>query len=487
VKRILVLLALFLAVLVARAALLRSPQLTPPPPPAFAPPDPDGVVRRLAEALRIATVSNADPAQVDRGGFETLHRHLAESFPALHRRLSREVVNDFSLVYTWEGRDPSKPPILWMAHLDVVPVLPGTEGDWTQPPFSGAIADGFVWGRGAIDVKSKVYAICEAIEWLVGQGFQPERTVYLSFGGDEEVGGERGAAEIARRFRERGVRFAYVLDEGGVIGEGLVPGVAAPVAMVGIAEKGYLSLALEVTQAGGHSSIPPPQTAVGILAAAVARLEAEQMPAGIRGPTREFLRTLAPDMAFGTRLALANLWLFEPLVERIFTATPRGSASVRTTTAPTMFEGSTKDNVLPIRARAVVNFRILPGDTVASVTEHVRSVVDDERVAVAPIPGFVPSEPSPVSRTDGASWRLLERTIRELHPAVLVAPQLVLGATDARHFADLSDSVYRFGPTWIGPGDLTRAHGTNERIDANRYVESVGFYVRLLQGALDPE
>lgn len=486
-KRILILapLALFLAVLGARGALLRSAQPAVAPAPAFAPPDPDGVVRRLAESLRIPTVSSSDPAQVDRSAFAALHRHLAESFPALHQRLLREVVNDFSLLYTWQGRDASKPPILLMAHLDVVPVLPGTESDWKQPPFSGAIADGFVWGRGALDTKAKVYAICEAIEQLVAQGFQPERTVHLAFGGDEEVGGGRGAVEIAKRFRERGVRFAYVLDEGGVIGQGLIAGVGAPVATIGIAEKGYLSLELAVTQPGGHSSIPPPQTGVGVLAAAIARLEAAQMPAAIRGATRAHLLAIAPEMGFGQRLLIANLWLFEPLVLRRLTATPRGNAAVRTTTAPTMFEGSTKDNVLPIHARAVVNFRILPGDTVTGVTEHVRRVTNDARIVIAPIPGFPPSEPSPVARTDTTGWRLLERTIREVYPNVLVVPQLVLGATDARHFADLSGSVYRFGPLWIGPDDLARAHGTNERIDATRYVESVGFYVRLLQGRLD--
>lgn len=491
-KRALLLLSLALAALLgivlARTALLRSRQVDVTAAAAsFAPPDPDGALRRLSEGIRIPTISQLDPAQVDGAAFEALHRHLAASYPMAHARLAREVVNGLSLVYTWPGRDPAKPPVLLMAHLDVVPVLPGTEGDWEQPPFSGAIADGFIWGRGAIDVKSKVYALLEATESLVGQGFQPERTVYLSFGGDEEVGGGRGAVAIAERFRAQGVRFAYVLDEGGVIGDRLVPGVAAPVAMVGIAEKGYLSLELSVTQPGGHSSIPPPQTGVGILAAAIARLEAEPMPAAIRGPTRAFLETLAPAMSPGRRLAIANLWLFEPVVVSALSATPRGDASVRTTTAPTMFEGSTKDNVLPIRSRAVVNFRILPGDTVASVTEHVRRVANDTRVVVQPLPGLAPSDPSPVSRIDSPAWRLLERTIRESDPRILVAPQLVLGATDARHFADLSDSVYRFGPIWIGPDDLTRAHGTNERIDAKRYLESIGFYVRLLQGTLGTE
>jgi carboxypeptidase PM20D1 len=468
-------------VLLARAAALPSRQLQVPPAPAFAHPDPDAALRRFAEAIRIPTVSNADPAKIDPAPFRALHRHLEASFPRMHAALRRETVNDLSLVYTWEGRDPSKPPVLWMAHLDVVPVLPGTESKWQQPPFSGALADGFVWGRGTLDIKQKVMAICEAIELRLAAGATPERTLYLAFGHDEEVGGPRGASEIAKRFRERGFRFVYVLDEGGSISTGLVPGVAAPVASVSIAEKGYLNLELAVTQAGGHSSIPPPKTAVGILARAIDRLESRPMPAAVRGPTRAFLETLAPEMPLLQRAALANLWLTAPLVERTFTSTPRGNAQLRTTTAATMFEGSLQANVLPIRARAVVNFRILPGDSVASVVEHVRRAVDDERVEVQILEQRVASEPSPVSRTDTAAWRVLESTIRAVHPDVLVTPQITLGATDARHYGDLSDSVYRFGPTWIGPDDLTRAHGTNERVDARRYVESVGFYVRLLE------
>jgi carboxypeptidase PM20D1 len=470
-----------LAVLLARAATLPSRQVQVPPAPAFTHPDPDGALQRFADAIRIPTVSNADPAKIDPAPFRALHRHLEKSYPRMHAALRRETVNDLSLVYTWEGRDPSKPPVLWMAHLDVVPVLPGTESQWEQPPFSGALAGGFVWGRGTLDITGKVMAICEAIEASLAQGAKPERTLYVAFGHDEEVGGHHGASEIAKRFRDRGVRFAYVLDEGGAISVGLVPGVQAPVASVAVAEKGYVNVELVVTQPGGHSSLPPPKTAVGILARAIDRLEERQMPAGVRGPARGFLETLAPEMPLLQRAAIANLWLTAPFVERFFTSTPRGNAQLRTTTAATMFEGSTQANVLPIRARAVVNFRILPGDSVASVVEHVRRAVDDERVTVAVQEDRVPSEPSPVSRIDTAAWRVLERTIRAVYPEVLVAPQITLGATDARHYGDLSDSVYRFGPTWIGPDDLTRAHGTNERVDARRYVESVGFYVRLLE------
>lgn len=474
-------LALLLAALLVRGLALSSRQLAVEPAPRFVHPDPDGAIRRLAEAVRLPSVSTIDPAALDPEPFRALHRHLAERFPLLHARLRRETVGELSLLYTWEGRDPSLPPALLMGHLDVVPVLPGTEAQWTHPPFSGAIDGGFVWGRGTIDVKPKVYGIAEAVELLLARGFQPARTIHLAFGHDEEVGGPRGAAEIARRFREAGTRFAWVLDEGGVIAVGLTPGVAAPVAFVSIAEKGYLSLELSVEQAGGHSSMPPPKTAVGLLARAVDRLEGRPLPAAVRGPTRAFLDTLAPEMPLPSRVAIANLWLTEPLVVRLFTGTPRGNAQLRTTTAATMFEGSTKDNVLPIRARAVVNFRLQPGDSVEDVIAHVRAAVDDERVQVRPLPGFPPSEASPVSRTDTPAWQLLARTIRAVYPEVLVSPQLALGATDARHFADLSDSVYRFGPTWLGPDDLTRAHGTNERTDAARYVESVGFYVRLLE------
>ncbi len=471
------------ALLVGRAAVLRAPDDPVAPAPQIALGDEAAIVERFAEAIRIPTISHQDPAQDDPAVFEAFRDHLERSYPALHATLRRELVGERSLVYTWEGRDSGRPAVVLMAHEDVVPVEPGTETGWEQPPFSGAVTGGFVWGRGTIDTKSKLTGLCEAVELLVRQGFRPTRSVVLVFGHDEEVGGRRGAAVVAERFRAEGRRFDWVLDEGGTVGVGLIPGVSKPVALVGIAEKGYVTLSVTATAPGGHSSMPPPHTAVGILAAAIARIEANPMPAALRGATRHFLRSIAPEMTLPMRIAVANADLLEPLVIAALSQSPRSNATIRTTTAVTMIGGGVKENALPASARALVNFRILPGDSVASVLAHVRSAVDDPQVSIEVSDTHTALEPSPESRIDSEGFTLLSRTIREIQPDVAVAPNLVLGGTDARYFHALSDSVYRFGPLRLDPDDLKRPHGTNERVSVRDYLDSVRFYVRLLQNA----
>jgi carboxypeptidase PM20D1 len=473
----------FAVVLVGRAATLRSVQLDVPPAAPIALTGEDAIIERLAAAIRIPTISHQDASLDDPAVFQAFREHLERSFPLLHATLKRELVNERSLVYTWPGRDPSQRGIVLMAHQDVVPIEPGTEGNWEQPPFSGAVAGGFIWGRGTLDTKGKLVALCEAIEYLIRSGFQPTRTTHLVFGHDEEVGGRAGALQIAKRWEADGTRFEWVLDEGGVIGEGIVPGVAAPVALIGIAEKGYVTLALTASAEGGHSSMPPPHTAIGILAEAIERVENHPLPASLSGATRQFLAAIAPEMEYPLRIAVANADILEPIVLRSLSGSPRSNATIRTTTAVTMVSGGIKENALPASARAIVNFRILPGDTVQSVTEFVRKAVADPRVDVQVLAGSSPLDPSPISRTDSPGFELLARTIRATHPDTVVAPNLVLGGTDARYFHSVSDSVYRFAPLRVGPDDLKRAHGTNERIGAADYVDSVRFYIQLLQNA----
>ena len=478
----LVLLA-FAAVLLGRTATLRSAQLQVPPAPRIELADPDAILERLAAAIRIPTISHQDSSQDDPAVFQAFRDHLERSFPLLHATLRRELVNERSLVYTWPGRDPSKPGIVLMAHQDVVPVEPGTEANWEQEPFSGALAGGFVWGRGTMDTKGKLVALCEAVERLLRDGFQPTRTIHLVFGHDEEVGGRAGALVIAKRWEADGTRFDWVLDEGGAIGQGLVPGVAAPVALIGIAEKGYVTLSLTASAEGGHSSMPPPHTAIGILAAAIERVEGKPLPAALRGATSQFLAAVAPEMGFPMRVAVANRDLLEPLLLRVLAGSPRSAATIRTTTAVTMVQGGVKENALPATAQALVNFRILPGDSVQSVLEHVRRAVGDPRVRVEVSDTHLALEPSQESRVDSEAFALLARTIRETNPDTVVAPNLVLGGTDSRYFRALSDNVYRFAPLRFGPDDLKRAHGTNERIGADDYIDSIRFYIRLLQNA----
>lgn len=469
-------LVLLLAVILVRTARFGEAQGEVPSVAAFA--APAGAAERLAEAIRIPTISHEDSARFDAAAFAAMHQLLRARFPRVHARLRREVVGGYSLLYTWPGTDPSLPPVLLMGHMDVVPVEPGTEARWTRPPFAGAVQGGWIWGRGAVDDKSSVLGTLEAVEMLLAEGFAPRRTVLLAYGHDEETGGH-GARQTAALLRGRGVRPWMVVDEGGVIGQGLMPGVDRPTALIGIAEKGFVSVELTARAEGGHSSMPPRNGSIGRLSAAIQRLESSPMPARLDGAALQLFDRVGPEMPFAQRAVFANLWLTRPLVIRTLSAAPSSDAMVRTTTAPTIFQAGTKENVLPSRARAVVNFRILPGDSVQGVVAHVRRVVNDTAVHVRAMEGFS-SEPSPVSRTDGQAYGVLERSIRQTAPDAVVAPYLVLGGTDARHYHGMSDAVYRFLPVRMTPDDLGRIHGTDERISVRDYQSAIRFYRQLL-------
>lgn len=440
-----------------------------------------GATERLANAIRIPTISAEDPAPFDAGAFRTFHEYLSTAFPHVHARLERETVANHSLLYRWRGTDPTLKPILLAGHMDVVPAEPEpeTEGKWEHDPFAGDVADGFIWGRGAIDNKSAVLATLEAVEMLLDEGFRPARTIYLAYGHDEEVGGRQGARQTAALLKSRGVELEMVLDEGGVIGSGILPGIVEPVALVGIAEKGFVTIELRTSVPSGHSSLPPLQSAVGIVSAAVARLEANPMPARMEGATRGLFDRIGPHFPLVQRAVFANLWLTRAIVTRRLASSPATNAMVRTTTAATMFEAGTKDNMLPSSARAVVNFRILPGDSVSTVLDHVRRVVDDDRVDIKTV-GRFSAEPSAITSTASGSFRTLEHAIRSVAPDVIVAPYLVVVVTDARYYADLSRNVFRFLPIRFTSRDLERLHGIDERIGIREYEGAIRTYRQLL-------
>ncbi len=438
---------------------------------------------RLAGAIRFPTVSLRSGGPIDTAAFLGLHRYLEASFPLVHAQLTREFVTDLSLVYTWTGADPTAAPVVLMGHMDVVPVPEPSRNQWTHDPFSGDIADGFVWGRGTLDDKTTVLSILEAVEGLLREGYRPPRTVYLTFGHDEEVGGRFGARPIVETLVARGVKPALVLDEGGFMAAGLMPGLSGRSAIVGIAEKGYLSLRLTARADGGHSSMPPARTAVGALSRAIARLEAEPFPSSLDGPTRGMVEAMAPFAPFGRKLLMANLWLTGPFVAKGLAANPLGGALMHTTTAPTMLSAGIKDNVLPPEAEAVVNFRIRPGETIASVTERVKRVVADTLISIVPTDSAV-TDPSPVSDISSPAYQLIATTIRRMVPGEdpPVIPYLVMGGTDAKYWGPHSDRVFRFLPVPLGDGDRERVHGVNERVAFRDYSAAVGFFTRLLRG-----
>ncbi len=436
---------------------------------------------RLSAAIQHRTITKRDPAALDTAAYQDLYRTLEEAFPVVHQTLDTTHVNDLSRLYTWRGADTTKAPIVLMAHTDVVPIEPGTESEWTHPPFSGTIADGYVWGRGALDDKTSVVAMLEAISTLLQKDVQPDRTVHVAFGHDEEVGGPNGARAIAERITNDGTSPAIVVDEGGAITKGALPGLKRPLAVVGIAEKGYLSVELEATAPGGHSSAPPDSTSIQILNAALGRLLDNPLPARLDGVMGRTLDYVAPEMPFSMRAALANRWLTAPAITWALSQQPATEAAIRTVQVPTRLNAGVKDNVIPSSATATINYRILPSQSVEEVLQHIRSTIGGLPVTITTGQA---SEPTPVSSVDDSAFRMLQRTIREVtSDSVVVAPYLVPGATDSRHYAHATTRIYRFLPYTLTPEDRGRIHGTNERISIDDYRTVVRFYLQLLHNA----
>jgi carboxypeptidase PM20D1 len=441
--------------------------------------DQQAALRRFAHALTFETVSFDDRSRFDARAFLDFHAFLQTSYPLVHAQARRTIVNGYSLVYEFRGSDPSLQPVLFMSHFDVVPAEENTLDEWTHPPFSGTIEDGIVWGRGSVDDKIGVVGLLESLEALLADGWVPERTLYLAFGHDEEVSGKDGAAKVAEFFERQGIRFDFVLDEGGALTRGLLDGVDRPVAVVGVSEKGYVNLVLTVDAPGGHSSQPPEHTALGILARAIVRIEDHPFPARLDylKPTFDAIGAFTP---FATRLAMGNLWLLSPLVQRSLLGDKDSAAGIRTTTAATMASGSPKSNILPTRATAVINFRILPGESVETVRQRVAKLVDDDRVRITTEYG---TDPSPVSPTDSRGYAIIARTIRAMDERALVAPYMVRGGTDAKYFYALSPNVYRFLPLPIDADTVRYIHGIDEHVTADDYLQAIRFYYHLVRQA----
>jgi len=465
-------------IMVVRTLMIPAPQLEAAAPPI--PVDSNAVALRLAQAIRFETVSYGDGVKEDEKNMalQTMHEWMEETYPNFHDAAGPEKFGE-SLLFTWIGRDPNLTPVLLMAHMDVVPVVPGTEKDWTHTPFSGDIADGFVWGRGALDDKGQLVAILEAAERLAMSGFQPQRTIMFAFGQDEEVGGGKGSAVIAKALASRGTRFAWVLDEGSSILNEPYPGVRRPVAFISNAEKGFLSLALTAHGEGGHSARPSRDLALPRLANAILNVVNRPFDSDLDDIQRQKFEILAPLLPFPDRFMLANLWLTKPFVLRRMEAAPDTAATLHTTISPTMMNAGIKENVIPPSASAVINFRLHPRDTVASVTAHVREAIDDAKVDVAEREETV-SEASRAVELDSPAFIYISNLIKSTY-GVPVAPQIMTGATDSRHYLEIADSVLRFRPSYTEPSDLPRVHGTNERIAVSDLGPMTAFYMRLIQ------
>lgn len=440
--------------------------------------DQESAANNLARAIRFRTVTTQDPADTDWETFSAFQTWLFETYPAFFAAATRETVGSHGLMLNWAGNDASKAPIVFMAHQDVVPALEGEDGGWSYPPFDGTRADGIIYGRGALDDKGSLMAILEAANRLALDGFQPKRTLIFIFGHDEEVAGG-GAKTAAELLKARNISPYAVLDEGGAIANNLggTPGLSA---MIGVAEKGYMTLILTATAEGGHSSRPPDATAIGRLSKAIAKLEASPFESGIDRVMRKSLLASAPRRSLRDRVIMSNLWLFRPLVEKQMSKDPLMRAMMGTTIAPTIIDAGFKENALPRTATAYVNFRIHNRDSSESVIAHVRKVINDRNITIERTKGFA-SEPSPISQIGSGPFLWLEGVVKEVFPSAAIVPNTVIAGTDSRFLTAVTDDIYRFAPYVIESKDISRIHGIDEQIGEQTYVRAIQTYHKLLQ------
>ena len=437
----------------------------------------DRSISNFRRLVQIPTVVSLNEADTDWAPFELFIDTLAQLYPLIHATLERELVDSHSVLFRWAGSSTAQPSVL-MAHYDVVPA---TEDGWAYPPFAATVTlsddDPTVWGRGTLDDKAALTCILEAVEARLADDFVPANDIYLSFGHNEETSGT-GAQAIADLLESRGVHPALVLDEGGAVVKDVFPGVIAPVAVVGVSEKGILNVRLTAIQEGGHSSTPPRVTAPVRLARAILRLNARPFPAKLSAVNVSMIRTLGLHASGAYRPIFRGIAITRPFVARALARlSDETNALTRTTAAVTMLSASAAVNALAARAEASVNIRIAVGSTVEQTLAHLRRSVRDPAVVITVDAAH---EPSPVSSTSGSAWRLIGEVTRRIFPEAILTPYVMLGATDSRHFARTSPYVYRFSPFEMSLAERRSLHAVDERIRVSVFLRGVRFYETLI-------
>lgn len=435
-------------------------------------------VEKLVRIIQLKTVSFGDRSLIDIEEHRKFDVYLKENFPYVHRHMKKTKLNDFAYIFKWEGKERNIKPVLFMAHFDVVPVQ--TEG-WKHEPFSGDIEDGILWGRGALDTKNSLVAILESAESLLTGGFEPATTIYFAFGGDEEIMGLEGAVKTVDFLQEKGIHFEWVMDEGSIIAKNIISMTTTPLALIGIAEKGFANILLSASGTGGHASMPPEHTASGLVARAVSRIESHPFPTSLTGTVSHFLKTLIPYTGFLTAAFLSNLWLFSGIIKLIFKKSPTSAAMVRTTQAATVMKGSAKDNILPDRAEAIVNIRIIPGDNKESVLARIKHIVRDSNVEINFLDKNYASNPVSESDINGHGYKLIKEAVGAVYPEAVIAPFLVTAATDSRHYENITNNIYRFSPMMLTSKDLKTIHGVNESISLENFGKMIHFFMVMMK------
>jgi carboxypeptidase PM20D1 len=435
--------------------------------------------QNLSRSIQFKTISTYDNNKENADSFEQFHEFLHKTYPTVFSKLQLKEFPPFGILLKWEGKNPELKPIMLMAHQDVVPISPNSEGSWKHPPFSGAIVGGVIWGRGSLDDKGSLIAIMEAVSDLIKEGYTPNRTTYLFFSDKEEILGET-AKKVASYFKENNIRLEAVFDEGGFILADAFKEVNGPVVAIGLSEKGYLDLELSASSLPGHTAIPHGQTTVAIISKAISKLDEDPFPVHINGFRIKTYETLASHMSFFDKLPLANMWLFEPFIIRFNRNNPLFKAVNSTTSAASMFTAGVRPNILPPEAKAIVNFRIIHGETVESVIEHVQQTIDDPRIALKKL---IEVNPSHFSSQDTPAYKAITKIVNVLYPDIhpVFAPFTTLGVTDSRNFADVSDNQYRFLAALESMSELAGFHGTDERLSIDNLGKMIQFYMLLIK------
>jgi carboxypeptidase PM20D1 len=438
---------------------------------------PEKAIDHMSAAIQLRTETPNDDYQFDTVTFMRYRTFLETTYPLIHKNLPRTIIDSFNYIYEWKGTDTSILPMVLMAHYDVVPVEASAIKLWHAKPYGGEIKENYIWGRGVLDDKSSMISILEATEAQLAKGFKPKQTILLCFGADEESSG-KGATAVVKYFKSINKRFDLVVDEGGEISTEDNKSIKAPIASIGVGEKGYVTLVLTAQKAGGHSSIPASHTAIDMLSNAISKVSNHPMPAKLTPPIEAYLKSIsAYNDNFFQKMGLSNLWLFKSVVMNSMAENPNSNALIRTTLVPTVFNSGVRDNVIPTFATAYINSRILPGQSSKDVFDYVQRTINDTSIKITYYKNYM-TEPSPTTDVNSKYYKRVEKVVRSIVKDVVVAPMLMVGATDSRNYREISDGVVNFSPLTDAKG----YHGIDERMLISDFQKCFNFYTLLIKG-----
>jgi len=438
------------------------------------PEETETAAKKLGDMVRVPTVSKNEDE--DLSEFYKFHEVLEKSFPNVHKTFEKTVLNG-TLLYRWQGTDQSRRPILFMGHQDVVPA---NDHGWKCPAYSGTVIDGAIYGRGSMDCKSTMYVELQAMEELIAEGFVPPCDIWLEYAINEETGGD-GAASAVRYLKEKGIEFAIVIDEGGAIVDRPIAGMDREYAVIGVTEKGYMDLKISAKGKGGHSSTPPRNTPAARLFAFANEIEKKRpFKKHLIPEVYEMFGSMAPSFSFGMRMLLGNIWLFKPLLIALMpVVSPFGEAILSTTCCFTMMKGSDACNVIPKEPYLVANLRTSVHQNCEESLAVLKKYADKYDLEIEIIQA---RDASPVSNIHSKEYAYLTDCIKKQFPDVGVAPYVIMGGTDCRHFHALTENALRFCPVRMSNEQNAACHAVNENVTLSALAEGVRFFKEFVKG-----